>query len=316
MNEARVVRVQTVPIPDNATAEFVESFDGASIRLVHFGGSGTRGDILIIPGWAEPSEKYGEVALDLIDRGFRVHCMDPRGQGLSQRLTEADGRGRIDDCNKYVRDLTAVVERISPERLVLLGHSMGGLTVLSYLAQGGRADCAVLSAPATQIFPALWQRLGVRLVMHAMKALGMGDRPLSKEGGQAMSFEGNTLTTDPERHAFLRDLLLADDGLRLPRSNPEMVLAMDRQQRALVEDRKLRQLTVPVQIVSLLSDTWVNSKHHQRVAKESPGKIQVTDVPDAKHEVLMERDELRDQFWDAFDHHMDDYLPPLVAESA
>lgn len=316
MSEARIVKAAGVPLPDHTTAEILKSYDGALLRLVHFGGSGRRGDALIVPGWAEPSEKYGEVALDLIDRGFRVHAMDPRGQGLSQRMTDLDERGRIDDIEKYVRDLTFVVSHLAPERLVLIGHSMGGLTVLGYLSGGGRADCAVLSAPATRIFPALWQRAGVRLAMRGMKALGLGDNPLSKEGGQAMSFEGNTLTSDPERHRYLRDLLLADDALRLPRTHPHMVLALDRFQRRLMEDGRLSSLTVPIHIVSPQSDTWVDPGHHRQVVAKAPGRITLTEVPGARHELLMERDEYRDQFWDAFDQHTADHLPPLSSASA
>ncbi|NNU15492.1 alpha/beta hydrolase [Parvularcula sp. ZS-1/3] len=315
MTEAPIVRVESVPVPEEATAEFIESFDGATIRLVHFGGPGTRGDVLMVPGWTEPSEKYTEVALDLIDRGFRVHAIDPRGQGMSQRLKEGDERGRIDDFSKHVGDLRAAVDHLGAERLTLLGHSMGGLATLSYLAEGGRADCAILSAPATRIFPSVVQRMGARAAAALLKAVGQGDRPLSPEGGQAMEFEGNTLTSDPERHAMLRDLLLEDERLTLPRTYAHMVAAMHDQHAKLSKEGALDQITVPTVIVSLPDDEWVNPAHHHKVAEACPAHVTVSEIPGAKHEVLMERDEYRDQFWDIFDSHCEAYLPPLSEES-
>ncbi|MCQ8186144.1 alpha/beta fold hydrolase [Parvularcula maris] len=311
--EARLIAAPSVTFPEGASASYFESFDGATIRLVDYGGSGERGVCLVVPGWTEPAEKYAEVALDLRDRDFAVHCIDPRGQGLSLRLCTEDQRGRIDDFAKYVGDLRHAVGLLGTDRLTLLGHSMGGLTVLSYLCSGGNAQCAVLSAPATRIFPHVWQRLGVRAAAGLLCRLGLQDRPLSKEGGEAMVFEGNSFTSDEKRHGYLKGLLETSDDLRLPRQTPAMVRALHRQQRWL--DREgLGQLRVPTAIVSASEDSVVDSTHHQEIAKAHPELITLTEIEGAKHEILMERDELRDQFWDAFDQHMERYLEPASAE--
>ena len=315
MTEARFVRVDSVPMPEEVKAEVLESFDGASLRLLRFGPAGSRGTCLLVPGWTEPSEKYGEVALDLIDRGFSVVAYDPRGQGLSQRVSDSDGRGRIDDFAKHIGDLKAVVDYLDADRLVLLGHSMGGLTVLSYLAEGGRGDCAVLSAPATQIFPSVAQRVGVRALASAMQRFGMGDLPLSREGGQAMEFDGNRLTSDPERHGILRDLLLADESLALPRTNPTWVGAVHKQQQRLKTTDYLSRIMVPTVIVSLPDDKIVDGGNHAEIAKRCSSHVTVESIPGAMHEVLMEVDAYRDQFWDIFDQHTANYLPPLSTES-
>ncbi|GGY44758.1 alpha/beta fold hydrolase [Parvularcula lutaonensis] len=315
MSDIRVIKPPTVPMPEGVTAHAVKSEDGAIIRVLHFGGTGERGTVLCVPGWAEPAEKYGEVALDLIDRGFDVWCMDPRGQGLSQRLREDDARGRFDSFDKHIADLSAVVDYLDADRLVILAHSMGGLVTLSWLAEGGKADAVVLSAPATRIFPAMWQRAGVRALAGALCSVGLKDMPLSKEGGEAMEFEGNTLTSDPERHAILRDLLIADEALTLPRTTPAMVAAMHRQQARLHQEGALDKLSVPVLIVSLPDDTWVDSSDHENIRKLARDWITITEVPGSKHEILMERDEYRDAFWDAFDAHIAAHLPQREADS-
>ena len=181
-------------MPEEARAEIIESFDGAQIRLIHYGAPGPRGTCVVVPGWTEPSEKYGEVALDLIDRGFSVVCYDPRGQGLSQRLTEEDGRGRIDDFSKHIKDLGAVVDHLNPERLVLLGHSMGGVvacaTVQLASADAERlAGLVLVSSPGVRTH-ALLRGKPYGLISRLLKVPGLATllKPWVRLGFQKMGF--------------------------------------------------------------------------------------------------------------------------------
>jgi lysophospholipase len=275
-----------------------------------YGGSGARGIALIVPGWAEPCEKYAEVALDLIDRGFETYGFDPRGQGLSQRIAEKDLRGRVDDFEKHVDDFRAVVDSLPEGRpLTILAHSMGGLMTLAWLRRGGKADAVALSAPATRIFPSRWQRGGVRALAKGLALCGFGDMPLSKKGGMAMEFEGNTLTSDPRRHAMLRDLLLADERLELPRTTPYFVRSLHREQSAIRKEGALSGVSGPILLVSLPKDSWVDSRHHHELANAHPALFAMVEVEDSLHEILMEKDQYRDQFWDAFDGYVAEALP-------
>ncbi|MEM1380392.1 MAG: alpha/beta hydrolase [Pseudomonadota bacterium] len=303
---------ETTSLPEGTTASWFESHDGARLRLAHFGGSGARGTALIVPGWTEPVEKYGETALDLQDRGFAVVAYDPRGQGLSDRHTDGDDRARIDDFSKHIGDLNAVVASLAAERLTVVGHSMGGLITLSWLAGGGAADAAVLSAPATRIFRNVAQRVATRGLAWVMCRAGLRDQAVGGEGA-AMTFEGNNLTSDPERHKVMRDLALSDPKMALPKPTPAFVAAMDRQQVVLHGRDAFAQLSVPTMIVSAGNDTVVDPTDHELIARSSP-HIDVVHVPGAEHELLMERDELRDQFWDAFDAHIARHLPGLSAD--
>ncbi|MEO1657295.1 MAG: alpha/beta hydrolase [Pseudomonadota bacterium] len=314
MTDARFVHVDSVPMPEGTYAEWIESRDGAKIRVLRFGGSGERGTALVIPGWAEPAEKYGEVALDLIDRGFDVTCIDPRGQGLSQRLTDDDPRGRIDDMSKHVDDVDAVVEHLGAERLTIVTHSMGGLVGLSWLARGGKAEAAMLSAPATRIYSSPVMRGVIRGACGALIALGMGDQP-ARGANNAMTFEGNTLTSDIGRHAILRDLLIADEGLALPRPTFHFVEAMHKAQAALQKPGVIDGIDVPVLIVSARADTWVDATHHDALAAHHPQKFELVKVEGALHELFMEQDQYRDQFWDAFDRFADRYVPKVAVSA-
>lgn len=314
MRAAPLVRTENNPLGDAAEAVWLDADDGARLRRVHFGGTGERGTALIVPGWAEPSEKYAEVAGDLIDRGFDVFTYDPRGQGLSERISDESDRARLTDYAKHLEDLGAIIRSLPSARLTVIGHSMGGLSVLSWLADGGEADAAILSAPATRIYPHALQRWAVRGVARVLMALGMPDVPLTKEGGMAMRFEGNTLTSDPVRHDVLRQLLLADDRLRLPRASPAMVAAMHRQQAKIHEPGALDGLSVPVLMVSAIGDEWVDSTDHPQIAERSP-MIDLVSIEGSRHEILMERDEVRQRFWAAFDVHIERHMPAASAAS-
>jgi len=314
MTSARHVRIDSVPMPEGTQAEWIESRDGAKIRIVHYGGSGERGTALIIPGWADPAEKYAEVALDLIDRGFTVTCLDPRGQGLSQRLKEGDERGRIDDFGKHVDDVDAVVDHLKAERLTIVTHSMGGLIGLCWLARGGKAEAAMMSAPATRLYKSPVLRGLVGGACGLLIALGMGDQPV-RPANNAMTFEGNTLTSDTSRHAILRDLLIADEELALPRPTFHFVNAFQKAQVALQKPGAIEGIEVPILIVSAQEDSWVDAAHHDVLAAHHPSKIELVKVEGALHELFMEQDQYRDQFWDAFDRFADRYVPKISAPS-
>lgn len=310
---ARVVDVASVPLPSGTYAEEVEAFDGACLRIVHYGGPGTRGTALIIPGWAEPSEKYAEVAFDLIDRGFKVVCCDPRGQGLSQRCTDEDGRCRIDDFQKHVHDLGTIVDHLGADRLTLVCHSLGGLIGLSWLAGGGHADAVALSAPATRIIPSPLTRGLARGLAGVLVAAGLGDQPLPRKNN-AMTFEGNSLTSDPARHGVLRDLLIADEALALPQVNFHVVKAIHEAQALLQKPEVIAKLPAPILLVSAALDSWVDPTHHDILAKRYPDVFDVVKVEGALHELFMEQDQYRDQFWDAFDLYIDKMIPKEAAE--
>jgi len=307
VNEAPIVRTNTNTLPENAAAYWFDSFDGARLRVMDYGGEGDRGLALVVPGWTEPCEKYAEVALDLIDRGFHVVGYDPRGQGLSQRKTDDDIRGRIDDFEKHNGDLRAVIDHLAAPRLTIVAHSMGGLIALSWLAAGGSAEAAVLCAPCTRLYPLAPVRAAVDFIAWGFSVFGQPDFPLGKEGGMAMEFEGNKLTSDRQRHNMQKDLLLAGQGLDLPRPYPAFIGAMQKEQAKLHQPGALDGLTVPTLIISASADEVVDPTDHPNIAKRSPHLSLVT-VQGGKHELLMERDELRDQFWDAADQHLNRYV--------
>ncbi|XXF76956.1 lysophospholipase [Myxococcaceae bacterium GXIMD 01537] len=107
-----------------------------------------RAALIVMHGLRDHSNRYGELAEHLVGQGFAVHAFDLRGHGRSEGV-----RVHIDSFDEYVTDLerfVALVREREPGRPVfLLGHSMGGAIVTTYLLDR-KPDIQglVLSAPA------------------------------------------------------------------------------------------------------------------------------------------------------------------------
>ena len=106
------------------------------------------GVVVIAHGFAEHGGRYAAVAERLVADGIAVRAADHRGHGLSEGR-----RTSIVRFGDYVDDLTTVIAQARARwpslRLVLLGHSMGGLVALDLAVRpGGPVDGLVLSAPA------------------------------------------------------------------------------------------------------------------------------------------------------------------------
>ena len=106
------------------------------------------GVVVIAHGFAEHSGRYGAVAARLVADGIAVRAADHRGHGLSEGK-----RTSLVSFDDYVEDLMTVIAQARARwpslRLVVLGHSMGGLIALDLAVRpGGPLDGLVLSAPA------------------------------------------------------------------------------------------------------------------------------------------------------------------------
>src|ERR1039457_485470 len=106
------------------------------------------GGVVIAHGFAEHGGRYAAVAERLVADGIAVRAADHRGHGLSEGK-----RTSLVSFDDYVADLTTVIAqsraRWPSRRVVLLGHSMGGLIALDLaIRPGGPLDGLVLSAPA------------------------------------------------------------------------------------------------------------------------------------------------------------------------
>jgi len=144
-----------------------------------------RGSIILYPGRTEFIEKYFETAVDLIQRGFNVLIIDPRGQGLSDRMVEDRLKSYVRDFQDYADDLGAVVDVFTPllpKPHILMGHSMGGCVVLQSVISGTTNPAAVVcSAPMLGLFDL---DTPLKLVIRALNRLGLSKHNLPFQKGR------------------------------------------------------------------------------------------------------------------------------------
>lgn len=129
--------------------------DGLALHLHHWPCAASRGTVLIVHGLGEHAGRYAHVAAALNGWGWNVVAHDHRGHGRS-----AGPRGRIARDDALLEDLALVIDMVrarQPGRLLLLGHSMGGLIAARFVAEAlqpqpaawsREVDALVLSSPA------------------------------------------------------------------------------------------------------------------------------------------------------------------------
>jgi lysophospholipase len=266
-----------------------------------------RGTIILYPGRTEFIEKYLETAEDFIARGFTVLIMDPRGQGLSARLLPDRLRSYVDDFQDYADDLAGVVESFKPhlpKPHILVGHSMGGCVALQAVISGViRPSAVICSAPMLGLFD-----MSTPILIGMIRLLsffGMAKNTLPFQRGQAgipVPFAANKLTSDPERYAHWARYFNTSEALRLgPPTYGWIVQAL----RAMnFVNKNADKLKVATLIVAAGADPIVEPSSNREFAAAAGADFAV--VPGALHELFLERDELRDQFFQKVDSFLED----------
>jgi lysophospholipase len=285
--------------------------DGLSIRWGYAAakGSPARGTVLLLNGRTEYMEKYAEVFEALAERHFTVYSLDWRGQGLSDRLLYDSEKGHVNDFEDYLHDLeqlmTIVHNRGASPPFILIGHSMGGHLALRFLERHpDQFARGVLTAPMIDIrVPKLLPRRLLRWLIGAGARRGRSDSYVIGSGGYGdrdRRFEGNPLTSDRARFQRNVDMIARDPRLALGGVTYGWLSAALQSIDYLTTQDFARALTMPIMIVTAAEDRIVSRRAQKEFCRKAPDCRQVL-IEGARHELLVETDPRRDQFWRAFD---------------
>lgn len=295
-------------LPTAGQAFFVTAGDGFRIRFAVWN-QGQGKTALIYPGRTEYIEKHHDTVGRLLKRGYDCVVLDWRGQGLSDRSVKDPAMGHVLDFRDYQLDLKAVlahpaVAAMSPPAL-LLAHSMGGLIGLRSLADR-------VIAPAHGVFSApMWGIRAHPLKSTALLALAVASDTVGR--GQAgvpvgskepyilvQPFEGNLLTSDPAAYAETK--ALHDRHPEIGLAKPTLKWLRE----AAREMARLRRIAAPIARALVLlgeDEQIVDSKAIRRQCARHP-KWRLKTFADARHELLMERAELRNAVWREIDAYL------------
>ena len=304
----KLISIPANPVPDDAATAMLQTPDGVLIRYARWAPPpGRKGTVCVIQGRAEFIEKYFEVVRDLRARGFAVATFDWRGQGLSERLLSDRNRGHVGNFSDYMTDLETFMKEVvlpdCPPPLFALGHSMGASVLIQAAAKGHRwFDRMVLTAPML--------RLGVRRMFglapgfaRLLRMSGRGGGYVPGGGPTVMAtspFLGNPVTSDPVRYARTAAVIEAEPALGLGTPTIAWADAAFRVMATMRPTTWPARIRQPILIVAAGQDQLVSTAAIETFAIHLRAGSHVI-IPGAQHEILMEQDVYRNQFWAAFD---------------
>ena len=296
------------PGSGDGRAFWLRADDGVRIRVGQWNVEGaTRGTVLMFPGRSEYVEKYAPEAAALAGLGFASIAIDWRGQGLADRLQPLATLGHVDRFADYQRDVAAVMAHVRaqglPEPYYLVAHSMGGCIGLRALLNGLPVETVAFSAPmwgilmAPALRPVAWTLSSVSKPLRFSHVFAPGQLPTPFV--TRVSFEENTLTSDRDMFEEMRRHL---------RLHPELGLggaSLNWLNEALVEMRALAARPSPaIPCVAFLGSEEAivdPARIRDRMARWPGGRL--IEFEGARHEVLIERPEVRARILSTLDAH-------------
>lgn len=189
-------------------------------------------------------------------------------------------------------------------------HSMGGLPALRFLSDGNTIfSRAVLCAPMTGFALPAHMRLFARAASFAVSALGGGGASIAGVKEDSLAFEGNALTSDPKRHERFRMLQAAKPEACIMAPTYGWMRAALEGIDDIHQAGLLNALKTPVLIISAELERLVSTPDHKQLA-ETYDLIDNVVIEGALHEIMMERDEFRSEYW----AHFDRFTAPLFGD--
>lgn len=320
----KLVSISINPVPSGAKLVEFEGYDGLLLRCALWEPTRgpARGTVVIVPGRGEFIEKYFEVIADLRRRGYAVAMHDLRGQGGSQRMLSNRRKGYVQAFTEYDRDLALfmieVVQPSLPAPYLALGHSLGAHILLrSAQDESSLFERMILVSPMIAIHEKMLgaPRRLVRLYAESSCMFGMATTYV--RGGDAQpedfkDFETNRLTTDRVRWSRNKAVLEAAPELALGSPTIGWLRAALRSSAMLAQPEYPKYVAVPMILFAGGADRVVSPQAIEDFAVDLKIGGHIL-MPSAKHEILQERDEIRQRFWAAFDAYMGVSIPTAAS---
>ncbi len=308
------------PLPSGAICVPVKTRDGVKVRAMYAPLAKPKGTVVLIGGRGDFMERYFETMRDLMARGFAVASFDFRGQGGSQRLLSNPLRNHITDFRDYDEDFAAVMTQVviahCPKPYFALAHSTGGNILLRNLRRRSWFTRAIILAPLVGLLYGLWPLPVVRSLVFLSTSLGLGWMFLPTQNREPLGrkdFPGNPLTSDRTR--WDRDSAVLEQVPQLGVGGPTFswLRAARKATAALRAMRPRDRFSCPVLLVAAGLDRVVDNEAIHGMAERVSG-VSLIVIRESLHEVLAERDEIRNQFLAVFDAYVEGTARSAVAE--
>ena len=289
-----------------------QGIDNTRINYASFIAEKPNNCLVITPGRSESYIKYQELAFDLAKLNINIFIIDHRGQGLSERLLDNPHKGYVKQFDDYTDDLHTFINTLvkpqcaTNQQPLLLAHSMGGAIATRLIQKYPNAvKATLLASPMIAINKGgLPEWLAISLITsgnflnqlindQAWYFIGQGDY-------QAKDFASNNLMHSQIRYQKFIDLYQAQPELQLGGVTFNWLKqAVLTQQKIFAE---LDKISSPITIMQAGNDTIVDNSAQDNFCHQlnqlKPSLCQQSKpfvIEGAKHELLFESDEYRDQ---------------------
>jgi lysophospholipase len=310
---AELTGITRNPVPNGAVCGTFTARDGISIRYARWDTTAEHrlGTVCLFQGRTEFIEKYFETITDLRRRGFAVATMDWRGQGGSSRLLKNPMKGHVENFADYDADvisfMTGIVLPDCPPPYFCLAHSMGGHVVLR-LTQTKSCwwERMVLCSPMIGFAGRRPRNRMSAVAAEIATFFGLGDAFIPHSGDYVpytAPFDANVLTSDRLRYERARDMVRAAPHLSIGAPTFGWFTAAASSMRQINSPEFQENVRVPVLLIAAGNDKIVSTLAAERFASQIKNCRHLV-LAGSRHEILQERDQLREQFWAAFDAYI------------
>lgn len=304
--------IPLTPLPGNGLPEglrsaMVTAKDGRKLRAAYAIPNSPKGTVVLVCGRGDFIERWFETIADFLRRGFAVATFDFRGQGGSQRAYSDRYRDGVRSFAEYDDDfasfMTQVVLPDCPPPFHAVGHSTGGLVLLRALTRRTWFERVVLSAPLLGVEIGIWPMPLVNFLCRFLPKIGLGRLFLPGQGKRPLApqnFPGNNLTSDQRRFLQATKTLADEPDLGVGGPTFSWLNAALKSMRQINAESASATFRAPILIVAAGRDRVVDNEAIRRFCNAASG-VSLAVIPEARHEILFERDSVREQFFAAFE---------------
>lgn len=252
--------------------------------------------VVILPGRTEAIVKFAEVSRDLVKQGYSTYCLTLRGQGEAGRMLTDTDKGYVAYFDDYVTDTHQFISTIVKNDglpVFMLAHSLGGaVAVLVVDEHPDDVAALALSSPMLEIDPGSFPPIVVSSLAGGIcdstdgSGYAIGSGPYSEE----KNFEKNSVTHSLPRWTWKVQQLNDDKSIRLGGITWRWLC------QALVASSRAQGVgkfsSVPTVLFQAGADTIVKPGGQTKYCADAP-RCTLSVMPEAKHEQLQERDDIR-----------------------
>jgi pimeloyl-ACP methyl ester carboxylesterase len=259
------------------TTCWVTSFDGTRLYARSYGPADCSDAIVFAHGIVENHVIWHYLVRDLrADGRYRLVAYDARGHGNSGPARGPDGTTAFDGAT-LGHDLAAVVEQTTTDRVLLVGHSLGGMAALVQLIADRTerthiAGAVIVNSTYTSKFPGWRGRLTDRTIVP------LGDLAVRLAGEDAKRLDrvrvrASDLAILAARALFGRDASTRQIAVafHMFETTPAQTIAAAADLLAYDVSQDLRNIDVPVLVVTGSRDVLTPAFLSREMAEQIPG---------------------------------------------